>query len=108
MEAKASASHDKIRWGDAALPSLSDRASRMKKWSMRAVVAAADAVATAPATPSPKVPLTASLASAPPVNGNPPRLKASAAATISAGDRPRPGSAATTPTVRNSAAFTST
>ena len=53
MEATASASHDKIRWGDAALPSLSDRASRMRKCSMSAVVAAAEAAATHPARPSP-------------------------------------------------------
>ena len=60
------------------------------------------------AEPSPNRSLTASLASAPPVNGSPPRLSASAAVTISASDRRRPPSAAATPTVRNSAAFTRT
>ena len=67
-----------MRSGDAALPSFSAIAqAAMKKCSIRAVARGRGRRATAPARPSPKVPLTASLASAPPVSGNPPRLSAS-------------------------------
>ena len=84
------------------------RASRMTNISISAVVAAADSCDATPAAPSPNRSLTASLASAPPVSGNPARLRPSNAATMRASVRARPSSAATAPTVRNRAAFTST
>ena len=80
----------------------------MTTCSISTVVAAADSCDATPAAPSPNRSLTASLASAPPVSGNPARLRPSKAATMSASVRARPSSMATTPTVKNSAAFTST
>ena len=87
MEAAASASQDEMRSREASARASGHRVRHMRKCNMRAVVAAADAAAAALAGPSPKGPLTASLANAPPVSGKPPRLSASSPATISVSDR---------------------